>query len=67
MVMGTLGKDRFGLGPLCPVTDRRKAGEITADTLNLAKWIWGQERCCCVTALETNSAYSSSVAQTRVP
>lgn len=44
VVMSTPGKDRFGLGPLYPETDRRRASEITAGTLDLGKRIWSRGR-----------------------
>lgn len=43
-MMSTPGKDRCGLGPLCPGADRRRTGEITADTLALGQWTWSQGR-----------------------
>lgn len=65
MAMSTLGKDRFGLGPLYPRTDRRMTGEIPADTLVLR--IWSQGRVCCVTAPETDSVCSGYIPRQRVP
>lgn len=44
VVMNTLGKDRFGLGPFYPGTDGRRKGESTADTFGLGERIWPQGR-----------------------